>query len=330
VSAAERESSVSRVLVVVFSRDRAMQLDAVLRSFYLHCEDPERAEMRVLFSATTERHARQYLDLRREHSQRRGLTFVRERGFRSDLLGLMATIGSVGTATGLLWRSVLAMGPRFGRLASSLTWSLGNSLVLFLVDDNIFVRPFRLATVERLLSAHPDALGMSLRLGKNTSYCYPLDRGQRVPEFSSIESGVVGFNWPSADADFGYPLEVSSSVYRMRDVLPFLARLRFRNPNTLEQEMSMRTQYFRESKPLLLSYEMSVTFCNPLNKVQSELANRANTDDAHSSDNLAELFTTGRRIDVRAYAGVVPTGCHEEMDLRFEPAARTPATAHRA
>jgi len=47
-------------LVLVFSRDRAMQLDATLRSFFLHCEDPERADVMVLYRATTPTHAEQY------------------------------------------------------------------------------------------------------------------------------------------------------------------------------------------------------------------------------------------------------------------------------
>jgi len=39
-------------IVLIFSKDRALQLDAALRSFLLHCKDPELSEIRILYTTT--------------------------------------------------------------------------------------------------------------------------------------------------------------------------------------------------------------------------------------------------------------------------------------
>ena len=304
------------LLTVLFSRDRALQLDATIRSFYLHCEDAKRADLRVLYSASDERHERQYQDVHREHARGGSLSLLRERDFRLDLLRILADAADQGIA-GSVRRIVGAAGESIASLLPRAFGLRPDANVLFLVDDNLFVRPFRLEQIERALATNPDALGFSLRLGRNTTHCYALDRAQRTPEFSLLPPGILAFDWTSADADFGYPLEVSSSVYRLRDILPLIASVPFRNPNTLESELASRSSQFCARHPTLLSFETSVTFCNPVNKVQTEFANRAGADAAHSSEGLADLFSKGYRIDVSAYQGMIPTGCHEEVGLRF-------------
>jgi hypothetical protein len=291
-----------------------MQLDATLRSFFLHGEDTARADVRVVYQTTTPVHARQYGRLQREY-EKHAVSFVRERRFRDDFLRSIVPddLGRLARA-GL---HVTRLARRIGRLAGVFRRSVRNRYVLFLVDDNLFVRPFELGAVSRSLADHPDALGFSLRLGKNTGYCYAHDQPQSLPGFSTIAPGILKFDWTRGEADFGYPLEVSSSVYRLRDMLPFLSRLPFRNPNTLEEQMAHRTGVFRQTMPQLLCYEASVTFCNPINKVQTVLPNRAGEEPEHSSETLAELFEKGYRVDVGAYEGFVPTGCHQEVELRL-------------
>jgi hypothetical protein len=67
-----------------------------------------------------------------------------------------------------------------------------------------------------------------------------------------------------------------------------------------------------------LCYENSVTFCNPINKVQTVATNRAGSVVEYSSDHLAQLFESGYRIKVEAYTGFVPNACHQEVALNFE------------
>jgi hypothetical protein len=202
---------------IIFSKDRPLQLDALLRSLALHCGDLRLARVQVLYANSQADGGSLYEKVHREHGWAQ---FIRERDFKRDLLQL------IGDA----------------------------DHILFLVDDTLFVRGFTIAEVQAALRTQREALGFSLRLGRNTTYCYPLNRSQRLPEFSAVAGEkLLKFKWPGADLDFGYPLELSSSVYRARELLPMLARCEFSNPNTLEGRLAGQTSYC-EAMPFLLCF----------------------------------------------------------------------------
>lgn len=265
---------------VVFSKDRAMQLDATLRSFRLQCMDTHLASMTVLYAVSNDTHLRQYTELANEHP---GVRFFRESAFKQDLLSL---IGST-------------------------------PYLLFLVDDNIFVKEFLIADAIGCLEAHADVLAFSLRLGRNTTYAYAYGKYQRLPEFVGPENGVLIFDWTKGERDFNYPFDISSTLYRRSDLAPLLARIPFSNPNLLEGHLDGSKAEF-SGQPRLACFTQSVTFCNPVNKVQTVLPNnRSGAREQYMAGALAEKFDQGLRINVEAYGSLVPKGCHQEVKLHF-------------
>ena len=191
------------------------------------------------------------------------------------------------------------------------------SHILFLVDDNLFVRDFSLGDFLAVLKDHPDALGLSLRLGRNTTYCYTMNQSQSLPQFEIVQHGILKFDWTTSELDFAYPLEVSSSVYRSEGLFSLIAIQPFNNPNELEYQLAISANYFKSKNPFLLCPESSYTFCNPLNLVQSFASNRSSSNTEYSSEHLATLFEQGYRIDVKAYDGFTPVSCHQEVPLEF-------------
>lgn len=302
--------------ILLFSFNRALQLDAVLRSLLLHCADFSNTDMTVLFKAAGEPHVRQYGELAAAYGAHENISFIAEQNFRRDVLDIVGW-HNAGRQPGRAFRAAVTLGPYAGQLAAGLMPSLANRLLLFLVDDNIFVRDFTLDLVARKLAAYPRALGFSLRLGSNTTDCYWRNTAQSVPPMADAGDGVCLFTWAGSDGDFNYPLEVSSSVYRASEIVPLLHRLAFRNPNLLETGMARQASRFAAHKPELLSFCQSVTFCNPINIVQSTFANRAGSEAGYTSAALARLFDEGKRIDVAAYDGFVPTSCHQEVQLHL-------------
>ena len=277
-------------LTLIFSKDRALQLDATLSSFLLHCTDAKSMHIRVLYTTTPSLHTEQYIHLEKEYHEYPFIQFIREQDFRSDVLALLAPFEHI----------------------------------LFLVDDNIFVHDFYLQNAIEILNIHGDTLACSLRLGKNTTYCYPLNASQRLPDFEQLQNGMLKFNWTKGENDFGYPLEVSSSVYRVDDIVPFIARFPYRNPNTLEAFMNENKPVFQEDKPFLLSYEQSVTFCAPVNIVQTMWPNRTSKNIDYHSDKLSELFAQGYRVDINYYSDFTPNACHQEVELKLIEPAKSP------
>jgi hypothetical protein len=191
-------------------------------------------------------------------------------------------------------------------------------LVLFLVDDNIFVQDFNLEEAVDVLKQTDQLVGFSLRLGQNTTYCYARNREQALPEFERRGNNIVQFKWGGADGDFAYPLEVSSSLYRWQDIMPLLMAVAFENPNVLEDRLAFYARNFKGKRPLLACYGQSVTFCNPINMVQSVMPNRTGESISYHAEELSSRFEQGQRIQVEAYSGFVPQSCHQEVELVFE------------
>ena len=264
---------------IVFSKDRPLQLDGLLRSLRLHCSDLQRLRVRILYCASNSYIRNLYEVLKSEHPD---VTFVPEKDFRTDL-------------------QRLATGSRF---------------LLFLVDDTLFVGALRVDEIIRSLDGEPQAVGFSLRLGRNTTYCYTLDRRQAMPASSEVVSGqVLSFPWTVGEADFGYPLELSSSVYRTADVVGLLRSQHYLNPNTLEAALARSAGQFSSARPHLLSFARSVAFSAPLNMVQTVFDNRVAGVPTASIEALARAFHDGHRIDVDALTTIVPNAAHQEIDL---------------
>ena len=277
---------------LVFSKDRAMQLQAGIESFLLHCRDAGALRLSVLYKASDATHQRQYDTLASRFPQVR---FISEINFRWQVLQLLNTCRHI----------------------------------LFLVDDNLFVREFRLDSILESLRQNGDALGFSLRLGRNIQRCYMREVPPAQPGFIPAAPGIAKFSWPGAPHDFGYPLEVSSSVYRTAELLPLLEQLPFTNPNTLEGLMAANAALYAASRPALLCFEQSVAFCNPINMVQTTCRNRAGNNPRHTAQHLADLFDQGYSIDVERYAGFVPQACHQEVELIFRNDGRAAMRADR-
>jgi hypothetical protein len=289
------------IQTIIFSKDRPLQLHGTLDSLRLRCAEGARLPVAVIFCASAPDYAEGYRILREEFLGKMAIEWVEEENFKRDLLAQIEL--PTPRSTGLFER-FFAGAP-----------ALRQPHVMFLVDDNLFVRDFSMADVFRELDASPKSLGFSLRVGRNTTYCYSNRCDQRLPEFSSLTPGILRFRWQGEQGDFSYPLEVSSSVYRTADIIGLLRNLPYANPNRLEQGLSVSSKLFAVHRPELLCFEKSVAFCAPVNKVQSILDNRAGSAEQYSSTALNEMFLAGRRIDVAKLHGFVPNAAHQEIDL---------------
>jgi hypothetical protein len=258
-------------------------------------------------------HRSQYERLRLDHARRFGVHFVEESDFRRDLLRILeipAGKDCLSQTKDGLRRLFSAMpGQRKGR----------NRLrfVLFLVDDTIFVRPFKIQNVADSCDRHPGALGSSLRLGANITRSYSDRRELKRPTLTPAGDHVCRFVWSTSDSDFGYPLELSSSAYRRADLLRLFRLANFENPNTLESMLARNSSLFASKMSELLCFDQSVAFCTPLNRVQNVFPNRVGEDSRYSVGRLARLFDDGWRIETAGLRGFEPDACHVEKELRL-------------
>lgn len=267
-------------MFVLFSKDRPLQLEACLRSLARHCGDVGEYRAVVIFKASSPWIASLYRQLQPLFSF---VEWVSETDFAKDLSAAIS----------------------------------GSEYVGFIVDDAVFVRQWTMRQCIDALATDSRALGVSLRLGRNTRICYALNVEQKVPPLEPHASGLLAFDWTIAEYDFGYPLEVSSSVYRVRDIARVLGDISdgpdVRNPNMLEAALDAAKSSFCDERPILLTHPWSVAFCVPLNVVQDVSINRSIVDIEYSWRRLLLAFDAGYRLDIEALDGYLPDACHVDV-----------------
>ena len=267
-------------MAIIFSKNRAMQLDTCIKTLYKQCQDVDNIDVSVLYATTSEAHEKSYDILVQEYPD---ISFIKENNFKEDLLEIISD----------------------------------KTHVLFIVDDTVFIDEFYIADIiDALEYSHNEyVLGASLRLGINTIYCYPLNKNQQPPELINGWFGLKKFDWTKAEYDFGYPLELSSSLYRLKDLCFLLENGCYNNPNELEYLLNINLGIFH--KNYLLCYENSVAFSNPVNKVQNINNNKFATEYSYGTEFLVDIFLDGFRIETTNFENFMPNGCHEETELLF-------------
>lgn len=134
---------INDIVTLIFSKNRPLQLDLLLNSFYLHCMQPNSTDIYVVYTCDDQyREAYHQLIKEQEEKERNNIKFIDEKDFQS--------------------------------FKSSFVYEIDNyQYIIFLVDDNIFTNKFDLSQIKSLLKCNSEAIGFSLRLGKNTKNCYP-------------------------------------------------------------------------------------------------------------------------------------------------------------
>jgi hypothetical protein len=270
----------NNIATVIFSKDRPSQLDTTLTTYEKYSLQRNINNEFIIYKTANERFEKAYKQVAKEHPN---FKFIKETTFKINLYECIKN----------------------------------KKHVLFLVDDCIFTRYYSIKTICTYLDICEGTLGFSLRLGDNTKHCYPLGIENNIPYMQSFGGSIQAFSWKEAgQGDFSYPLEVSSSVYRVSDIKPIIEGIHYSNPNQLEWVMY---NYIPRlvNKPFLLCYETSVAFCNPINRIQEENTNRVGINPNYSIENLLVLYEAGYRINSDLFDGYISNGAHEEVDIDF-------------
>lgn len=268
-------------MIITFSKDRPLQLELLLRSLYSNCSDIDFVRHIVLYKATDERIKNMYKEIEYMYYPR--VKFTEESNFKTDLLKILD----------------------------------GEEYVLFLVDDAIIINPFKYFSAIIELDRTQSILGVSLRLNNNKSYSYMHNMEQVVPRAVCFE-GICGYIWVDADLDWGYPFEISSSIYRVSDLYESLVTLPYYNPNSLESKLavSIHTSRLKEEKRFLAFFKTGVSISNAVNMVNAS-DNRSGNKASMSVENLLNIFEKGWRINYEPFRGINPISVHINVDYTF-------------
>lgn len=226
--------------VIIFSKDRACQLDLLLRSIQEFVLDTEVIHFSILYKSSAASYNQGYDKVKQAFPTFQFVDETKGPGdFKSQLLALIDP---------------------------------AIPLSMFLVDDDLFKAAFSLADAPvSTFQDHPEILCLSLRLGKHIDYCYMLDIHTPAPRFAP--GGM--WTWQGQPGDWGYPMSLDGHIFRTHEIEPLLRQLAYENPNRLEARLAAHPL----AQAKMNCYPESRILNLPINKVQQVFKNRSGTVD---------------------------------------------------
>lgn len=219
---------------IIFSLDRATQLDALLRSFFLNKVGA--CNVIVIYKASTEQHKNTYIDVINRHKGK--VLFINEQptGFKRTLINALENL-DVGK-------------------------------IFFLVDDIIFIRQ---VDFDLLSTIDTTKYIFSLRMGKHLDYSYVVGKTQKLPNFIDKDEQYIYWIWEEAEFDWAYPLSVDGHIFNKTEIQALAKHFDYKAPNSFEEILQQEKHIF--SHRLGMGYKEARIVNNPCNKVQNEVPN---------------------------------------------------------
>jgi hypothetical protein len=264
----------------ILSKDRPLQLDALLRS--LHAMVDVSAECVVLYKASSERYGRAYADVFARH-QHMHLEAVPEQDFRSDV--------------------------------SNIIRAKQQKRVTFLVDDQVFVAPVNL---KKILTLDPNFATYSLRLGKKITWCQPLGIEAPNPPFLQLEglpSDWLAWHWVKGAGDWRGANCLDGNVLSRAMVVAALEHPiaeRIRGPQTLE--MSLNASGIVTSVGICNVEPQVVNLA--INRVSQE--SYLYPHGTAAADTLLDAWENGLQVSLGMVQKFEVNSCHIVCDLPLE------------
>ena len=278
----EAKENENLVECVIFSKDRALQLHALLGSYYGKVVVP--APVHVLYQASDRPHKESYEELVNIFSSK-NISFIKQNNhnsFRTDLIELLLSIQS--------------------------------QKIFFLVDDIIFIENLDLYDFCKFDTYQ---FIPSLRMGLNLRRCFPIQQEQPLPEWISEkieDEDKLCWEWKSGIHDWGYPFSVDGHLFSTREITTISQLISFNAPNTFEDGLQKFSRFFLSR--LGVCYKKSKIVNIPCNKVQLE---NANIHGNINQDFLLEQWQKGLQMNYRQLYGFINESAHQEIAFELIP-----------
>ena len=265
------------VSFIIFSKDRALQLDGLLRSMLHHVTGTY--SIHVLYCASNAAHAHAYRELTDGIQNTDRIQWTKEADFKKDLVRTLK--------------------------------SLKTESVCFLVDDIVFIRPVDLNTLGG--TTMRDGI-VSLRLGSKITFCYTKQKTMHRPYLNPTKGhdGLLQFSWEDGNYDWAYPLSVDGHIFPSSEITVAAEFLNYRAPNTFERALQILTPLYQKRPGYC--FDSPRMFNMPLNRVQSE---NDNISGEISPEHLLEKWHAGLTLDFKALSDVATMSVHEERPISF-------------
>lgn len=269
--------------IVIFSKDRAAQLELFLRSMKkFFPEWSKYSDIHILYTYSTEAFGAAYTKTIALHPEMH-YAFENQGMFKMDTLNLIDK-------------------KRF--------------FTMFFVDDNIFKNHFTLQCEEvKDFVIREDIACVSLRLCPRINYCYTMNVMMTPPKF--LEERHYVWKWYGASpGDWSYPMSLDGHLFKTEEILPLITLLNYSNPNTMEGALANSPFNI----PHMICFNDSKIFNVPANKVQSVNNNRHGNVSAQDINEKFLYSNSKLSLDKILNNPLTRnnTSCHQDILLEWE------------
>ena len=245
---------------IIFSYDRPIQLELLLRSMAQHDTD-SLLRVSILYTFSGEEFKNGYDKLRLEYP---AFSWIKEDRFNKKFVLPFLPVYWHNYYWWLRYKSCRTVASDFRKKLRSIITGGREKYCCFLTDDSMFYSPVSVpAPVLEHIEEDPFQFSFSLRHGQNIE-------GGIYEEKDDMLRWKV--NTTGLAPEWSYPFSVDGHIYGRRFIESSLAKVWFKNPNSLEGNIAC---YAKEEKIL------STIYCNKesslvgfeLNRVQEQCAN---------------------------------------------------------
>ena len=284
--------------IVIFSKDRAAQLDLCLKSIYKNLESlSQQWRIEVIYTASSEEFEKGYDSLKYDWDYS-WLYFHQESVYGGFKQALETTTKEWG------------------------------EYVLFFTDDDIVYRKFEhdFDFLSNAFEQNKELFCISLRLGTNT---FVQDQHRNtmclIPDSVIMQEDTLrSWNWKDEsmgcnETNFGYPFSVDGHLFKSKDASWIIANTDYYNPNTLEARAHrthvMDTEYAINISNDMACFKNSYVINTPINRVQETYTNSAGIFFGSPQETLNEKFLQGKRLTLDGMDFSIIIGAHQELKL---------------
>lgn len=266
---------------IVFSKDRALQLHALISSYLEKVASP--VPIHILYQTSTPSHRKAYEEVV-EIFPNNNISFKKQdddNSFRSNLISLLQSVHS--------------------------------EKIFFLVDDVLFIEDF---DIQDFAKFDTDKFVPTLRMGLNLKKCYTIQKEQPLPELIPDiikDKDKITWEWNQGVCDWFYPISLDGHFFSTQEIATMIQLTEFSAPNTLEDQLQKFRRFFLFRKGI--AYKKSRIVNIPCNKVQIE--NKNLYGDLHQ-DFLLEQWQKGYQMDFRSLYGFINESAHQEIIFKFK------------
>jgi hypothetical protein len=262
---------------IVFSMDRAIQLHALLSSYFEQAINP--VPIHLFYRTSSPEHQKSYDEVIEMFSNKLASVSV-QKPFREKMIDLLDRLQA--------------------------------NKMFFLVDDDVFIEKIDL---NEYCDFDLNVFTPSMRLGRHLTHNYTFQKEQPLPQFNKAivdDSRFLCWKWSQGTLDWQYLFSIDGNLFSTDVMRTMAKRAMYKAPNSFEGALLRFWWAFQFHYGV--AYQKARIVNIPCNRVQTEVENiKGNIH----QDFMLEQWNKGLRMDYRSLYGITNISAHQELEFKF-------------